>query len=166
MQNQAMPEMAPQIEEHKEEPRPVEEMKFDQMIGGERAGFVGQGAVAFNDNERRQQQILNQSEARSEEEVRREAERRSTVYCYLFGMIIIAITPIVDCSEHGRPSIHKLDFKEWILIFMALNTAYMCKYYFMNWVNSLYARERITYRTRRRIKTYLAYGFEVLILGW
>lgn len=50
-----MQEMAPQIEEHKEEPRPVEEMKFDQMIGGERAGFVGQGAVAFDDNERRQQ---------------------------------------------------------------------------------------------------------------
>ena len=49
---------------------------------------------------------------------------------------------------------------------MLLNTIYMCKYYFMKWVNSLYARDRITYRTRRRVKTYLAYMFELLILSW
>lgn len=49
---------------------------------------------------------------------------------------------------------------------MIINVFYLSKYYFMKYVNRLYARDYISYRRRKQIKICLAFGFEILNFVW
>ena len=129
-------------------------------------GFVGEGAVAFNDAERREHQIRSRAAERSSEEEQADRERREAAGCYLLAVALILATPFHSCDEAGQPSRYLVNHKWWILIYMSVACASLLRDKLLHLVDRWYAEHRITHRRRQWLKLLLTFGFEVLHLGW
>mmetsp|Transcript_12759 Transcript_12759/g.21541 ORF Transcript_12759/g.21541 Transcript_12759/m.21541 type:complete len:87 (+) Transcript_12759:172-432(+) len=63
-------------------------------------GFVGDGAVRFNDDQRRRNQLLEQNNGSESEFGNQESnrDRRVSIYCYIVGILLFVMTPFDNCD--------------------------------------------------------------------
>ena len=91
------------------------------------------------------------------------------IFCYLLAAFILYILPFSDCNEagEGTESIYTINQQEWVVLFILLWVTSLFRSHFLDkHLHRLYAENRITYQSRKKMKLGCMFTIELLIAAW